>query len=78
MRKGGASQKNTSPPFSRRTCPIELQFGMHKLEVLTHLSTRSARPRTSPQSRAISTGSELGRPPFDLLYENDKCSRLLL
>ena len=37
---------------------------MHKLEVLTQISTWGTRPRTSPQSRAISTGSDLGRPPL--------------
>ena len=48
------------PPSLKRASPIELKFGMPKLEVLTQLSTRNTRPRTSPQSRAITTGSDLG------------------
>ena len=61
MRKGEASPKNTTPLLGR-TSPIELKFNIHILEVLTQLSTRSTGPRTSPQSRAISNGSDLGRP----------------
>ena len=38
---------------------------MHKLEVLAQLSTPSTRPRTSPQSRAISTGSDPGVTQVD-------------
>ena len=53
-------------PFLGTTFLIELKFGMHKLEVLTQHSTRSTRPRAFPQSRAISTGSDLGRPPYEL------------
>ena len=67
--KGDLKEKTPPPPFLRRTCPIELKFGMHKLEVLTQLSTQNGRPRTSPQSRAISTGSDLDRPPFELVGE---------
>ena len=59
-------REKTPPPFLRRTCPIELKFSMHKLEVSTQLSTR---PSTSPQSQAISTGSDLGRPPYELVGE---------
>ena len=65
MQKREASPKNTTPPFSRRTYPIALKFGMHILEVLTQLLTRSTRPRTPPRPRAISTGSDLGRPPYE-------------
>ena len=59
-RENEACVKKGHPPFLGRTCPIKLIFGMHKLEVLTQLSTGSTRPRTSPQSRAISTGSDPG------------------
>ena len=61
--------EKTQPPFLGRTCPIKLKFGMHKPEVLTQLSTQSTRPRTSPQSRAIRTGSDPGRPPYELVGE---------
>ena len=62
-RKQRSEGKNTTRPSLGRTYPIELKFGMHKLEVLTQLSTRSTRARTSPQSRAISTGSDQVDPP---------------
>ena len=65
----GAIQAKTPPPFLRRTCPIELKFGMHILEVLTQLSTSGTRPRTSPRSRAISTGSDLGQPLYEFIGE---------
>ena len=56
-------QAKTPLPFLGRASPRELKFGFHKQEVLTQLSTRGNRPRTSTQSRAMSTGSDLGRPP---------------
>ena len=63
------------PPFLGRTSPIEQKLGMHKLEVLTRLSTRGTQPRITSQSRAISTGSDLGRPPYELIGEarNKSC-----
>ena len=46
-RKQRSQGKNTTPLFGN-DYPIELKFGMHKLEVLTQLSTQSTRPRNSP------------------------------
>ena len=45
-----------------------------KLEVLTQLSTQGTRPPISPQSRAISTESDLGRPPYELVGQARKKS----
>ena len=49
---------------------------MHKLEVLTQILTRCTRPRTSPQSRNISTRSDLGQPPYELVGQARK-SRII-
>ena len=53
VRKGAMQAKTPPSPFLRRTYPIALKFGMHLLEVLTQLSTRSTRPRTSPSPRLL-------------------------
>ena len=69
MQKARHPQKTPSHTFLRRTSQIALKFGMHKSEVLTQLSTRDTPPRTSTRSRDITTGSDLGRPPYEFVGE---------
>ena len=58
MRTGGASQKNTTPPYRRTTEPIPLKFGTRIPEVLWYSCLSIS---------AISTGSDIGRPPYELV-----------
>ena len=66
MQKGEASPKRATPPSRRTTEPIPLKFVTRIPEVLCYSPIKTESSRDS-QPRAISTGSDLGRSPYELV-----------
>ena len=70
------TSQNRNPPqrfFSKTIYRRDLNFGTRIPELLCYRSMKTE-PSRDPQSRTISTGSDLGRPPYELVGQARKKS----